>query len=142
MDPIPNQDQEESDKDNKTDPELERIEGDNIYSWSENVYFKFDSLVMASQLFIENLPVEIEMDPIPNQDQEESDKDNKTDPELERIEGDNIYSWSENVYFKFDSLVMASQLFHVSLRTFREDYIKGKNQKRSYLLPIFAFFLI
>ena len=37
------------------------------------------------------------MDPIPNQDQEESDKDNKTDPELERIEGDNIYSWSENV---------------------------------------------
>ena len=37
---------------------------------------------------------------------------------------------------KFDSLVMASQLFHVSLRTFREDYIKGKNQKRSYLLPI------
>ena len=32
------------------------------------------------------------MDPIPNQDQEENDNDNKTDPELERIEGDNIYS--------------------------------------------------
>ena len=37
------------------------------------------------------------MDPIPNQDQEESDNDNKTDPELERIEGDNVYLWSENV---------------------------------------------
>ena len=31
------------------------------------------------------------MDPIPNQDQEENDNDNKTDPELERIEGDNVY---------------------------------------------------
>ena len=25
---------------------------------------------------------------------------------------------------------MAAQLFHVSLRTFREDYVKGKNQKK------------
>ena len=32
---------------------------------------------------------------------------------------------------------MAAQLFDVSLRTFREDYIKGKNQKRSYLLHTF-----
>ena len=31
------------------------------------------------------------MDPIPNQDQGESDNDNETDPELERLEGDNIY---------------------------------------------------
>ena len=66
------------------------------------------------------------MDPVPNQDQEESDNDNETDPELERLEGENTYLWSENVWFKFDSLVMAAQLFHVSLRTFREDYIKGK----------------
>ena len=35
------------------------------------------------------------MDPVPDQDQEESD--NNTDPELERIEGDKIYLWSENV---------------------------------------------
>ena len=35
------------------------------------------------------------MDPIPDQDQEETD--NNTDPELERIEGDKIYLWSENV---------------------------------------------
>ena len=31
------------------------------------------------------------MDTFPNQDQEESDNDNETDPELERLEGDNIY---------------------------------------------------
>ena len=29
------------------------------------------------------------MDPIPNQDQEESDNHNNTDTELERLEGDN-----------------------------------------------------
>ena len=33
------------------------------------------------------------MDAIPNQDQEESDNYNETDPELERLEGDNIYLW-------------------------------------------------
>ena len=37
------------------------------------------------------------MDPVPDQDQEESDNDNETDPELERLEGDKIYLWSENV---------------------------------------------
>ena len=37
------------------------------------------------------------MDPVPDQDQEESDNDPETDPELERLEGDNIYLWSENV---------------------------------------------
>ena len=31
------------------------------------------------------------MDTFPNQDQEESDNDNETDPELERLEGDDIY---------------------------------------------------
>ena len=31
------------------------------------------------------------MGPVPDQDHEESDNDNKTDPELERIEGDNVY---------------------------------------------------
>ena len=31
------------------------------------------------------------MDTFPNQDQEESDNDNETDPELERLEGDNFY---------------------------------------------------
>ena len=31
------------------------------------------------------------MDPVPDQDQEESDNDNETDPEIERLEGDNIY---------------------------------------------------
>ena len=37
------------------------------------------------------------MDPIPNQDEEKSDNDNDSDTELERLEGDNIYLWSENV---------------------------------------------
>ena len=35
------------------------------------------------------------MDPVPDQDQEENDNDNNTDPELIRLEGDNIYLWSE-----------------------------------------------
>ena len=29
---------------------------------------------------------------------------------------------------KFDSIGLAAQLFQVSLRTFREDYIKGENK--------------
>ena len=38
----------------------------------------------------------MEMDPIPNQDQEEN-IENITDPELERIEGENTCLGSENV---------------------------------------------
>ena len=68
------------------------------------------------------------MDPIPDQDKEEN-IENITDPKLERIEGENFYSGSENVYLKNDSIGLAAQLFQVSLRTFREDYIKGKNKQ-------------
>ena len=65
------------------------------------------------------------MDPIPDQHQDqEEDIENITDTELERIEGKNIQLGSENV--KFHSLGLAAQLFQVSLRTFREDYIRGK----------------
>ena len=39
------------------------------------------------------------MDPIPDQHQEEN-IENIMDPELERIEGENIYLASENVQFK------------------------------------------
>ena len=37
------------------------------------------------------------MDPIPDQDQEEN-IENITDPELERIEGENIFLGSEHAY--------------------------------------------
>ena len=73
------------------------------------------------------------MDPIPDQHQEEN-IENITDPELERIEGENIYLGSEHVYnLKFDSIGLAAQLFQVSLRTFREDYIKGNSLIRLIL---------
>ena len=54
----------------------------------------FNSNFLISNLcdhnsFHYNVAVEIEMDPIPNQHQEEN-IENITDPELERIEGENI----------------------------------------------------
>ena len=66
------------------------------------------------------------MEQITNQHQE-GNIEIITDPELERIEGENNHLGSENVHnLKFDSIGLAAQLFQVSLRTFREDYIKGK----------------
>ena len=62
------------------------------------------------------------MDPTPDHGQEE----NYTDPELLRLEGEKIYLWSECLNWNL-IVVMGAQLFKVSLRTFREDYIKGKN---------------
>ena len=80
------------------------------------------------------------MDPIPDQHQEEN-IENITDPELERLEGENIYFGSENLYHsKFDFIGLAAELFKVSLRTFREDYINGKNKKGFYLLPFLIIF--
>ena len=82
------------------------------------------------------------MDPIPNQHQEEN-IENITDPELDRLEGETIYLVSENVYnLKFDSIGLAAQLFNVSLRTFREDYIKGKNKKEIRLILVLENFKI
>ena len=62
------------------------------------------------------------MDPNPDQEQEE----NSTDMDLLRIEGEKIYLSRKCVIFNL-LVEMGAQLFHVSLRTFREDYIKGKN---------------
>ena len=48
------------------------------------------SILLDHNSFQYYLAVEIEMDPIPDQHQEEN-IENITDPELERIEGENIY---------------------------------------------------
>ena len=37
---------------------------------------------------------------------------------------------------KFDSIGLAAQLFQVSLRTFREDYIKGNKLKMVLFIAI------
>ena len=58
--------------------------------------------------------------PVPFQDEEEGD----SDPGIKNIEGKKFSFFLD---FSF-ILVMAAQLFNVSLRTFREDYIKGVEQ--------------